>query len=98
MIDHIALHYDLLNGVRSAKQLEDCLRARYEGSPWVSVVPPNESGRVEPEGLNGTNGLELSVYGNDAQGQAVLLAKYDNLGKGASGAAVQSMRLMLGLD
>jgi N-acetyl-gamma-glutamyl-phosphate reductase len=98
MIDHIGVHYDLLGGVSTAKQLEDCLHARYDGSPWVKVVPPNESGRMEPTSLNGSNHLELSVYGNDAQGQAVLVAKYDNLGKGASGAAVQNLRLMLGLD
>jgi N-acetyl-gamma-glutamyl-phosphate reductase len=47
--------------------------------------------------LNGTNNMELSVYGNDALGQAVLVARLDNLGKGASGAAVQNLRLMLGL-
>ncbi len=98
MIDHIGLHFDLLNGVKSGKQLEDCLRARYDASPWVKVVPPNESGRMEPTSLNGSNWLELSVYGNDAQGQAMLVARYDNLGKGASGAAVQNLRLMLGLD
>ena len=97
MIDQISLHFDLLNGVKSASQLEDCLRAHYAGSEWVSVVPPNANGRMEPLALNGTNKLELSVYGNDALGQAVLVAKYDNLGKGASGAAVQNMKLMLGV-
>ncbi len=97
MLDQISLHYDLLNGVKNAKQLEDALRARYEGSEWVRVVAPNEAGRVEPTSLNNTNFLELSVYGNDALGQAVLIAKYDNLGKGASGAAVQNLKLMLGV-
>jgi N-acetyl-gamma-glutamyl-phosphate reductase len=97
MIDQIGLHFDLLDGVASASQLEDCLRAHYAGSEWVKVVPPNASGRIEPLALNGTNSIELSVYGNDALGQAVLVAKYDNLGKGASGAAVQNMKLMLGI-
>ncbi len=97
MLDQISLHLDLLNGVKAASQLEDCLRAHYAGSEWVSVVPPNASGRMEAQALNGTNKLELSVYGNDKLGQAVLVAKYDNLGKGASGAAVQNMRLMLGV-
>ncbi len=41
--------------------------------------------------------MELSVYGNDSLGQAVLVARFDNLGKGASGAAVQNLKLMLGL-
>ena len=97
MLDQISLHYDLMHGVKNAYQLEDAIRARYEGSEWVRVVAPKAGGREEPTALNNTNFLELSVYGNDALGQAVLIAKYDNLGKGASGAAVQNLKLMLGL-
>ncbi|MDP2065132.1 MAG: N-acetyl-gamma-glutamyl-phosphate reductase [Burkholderiaceae bacterium] len=97
MLDQISLHFDLLNGVKTAAQLEDALRAHYAGSEWVQVVAADPGGRVEPTALNGTNRLELSVFGNDQLGQAVLIAKYDNLGKGASGAAVQNLRLMLGL-
>jgi N-acetyl-gamma-glutamyl-phosphate reductase len=97
MIDQIGLNFDLLNGVKSASQLEDALRAHYAGSEWVKVVAPEPKGRLEPTALNGTNALELSVYGNDSLGQAVLTARYDNLGKGASGAAVQNLRLMLGV-
>lgn len=97
MIDHIALQFDLMNGVSKAQQLEDALRAHYAGSEWVRVVPPAPTGRLEPTALNGTNQMELSVYGNDSLGQAVLVARFDNLGKGASGAAVQNLKLMLGL-
>jgi N-acetyl-gamma-glutamyl-phosphate reductase len=97
MIDHIAVYHDLLSGVASGKQLEDCLRAHYAGSQWVRVVAPDASGRMEPSSLNGTNQLELSVYANDQRGQSLLVAKFDNLGKGASGAAVQNLQLMLGL-
>jgi N-acetyl-gamma-glutamyl-phosphate reductase len=97
MIGQIGLQFDLLRGVTRRAQLEDALRARYAGSPWVRVVAPADSGRLEPTALNGTNTLELSVYGDDALGQAVLTARFDNLGKGASGAAVQNLRLMLGL-
>ena len=97
MVDQISLHFDLLKGVTKAAQLDEALRSHYAGCEWVHVVAPNENGRVEPTSLNNTNKLELSVYGNDALGQAVLIAKYDNLGKGASGAAVQNMRLMLDL-
>lgn len=97
MLDQISLHFDLLNGVKSIKQLDEALRAHYAGSEWVRVVAANANGRVEPTALNGSNFIELSVYGDDALGQAVLIAKYDNLGKGASGAAVQNMKLMLGL-
>ena len=97
MIDHIGLQFDLLHGVTTSKQLEDALRARYAGCEWVKVVPPNADNKIEPTALNNTNQLELSVYGDDDLGQAVLVARYDNLGKGASGAAVQNMRLMLGV-
>ena len=97
MIDQIGLQFDLMKGVSRAQQLEDVLRAHYAGSEWVSVVPANPAGRIEPTALNGSNKMELSVYGNDALGQAVLVARLDNLGKGASGAAVQNLRLMLGL-
>lgn len=97
MIDQIGLQFDLMKGVTHSQQLEDALRAHYAGSEWVSVVPPAAAGRLEPTALNGTNKMELSVYGNDALGQAVLVARLDNLGKGASGAAVQNLKLMLGL-
>jgi len=97
MIDQIGLQFDLLHGVTRRAQLEDALRAHYAGSPWVRVVAPAGNGRLEPTALNGTNTLELSVYGDDALGQAVLTARLDNLGKGASGAAVQNLRLMLGI-
>ena len=56
-----------------------------------------KSGRLEPEALNETNLLELYVFASDRHRQALLVAHLDNLGKGASGAAVQNMRLMLGL-
>jgi N-acetyl-gamma-glutamyl-phosphate reductase len=55
------------------------------------------TGRLEPEALNDTDRMELFVYGNEAHRQAVLVARLDNLGKGASGAAVQNLKLMLGL-
>jgi N-acetyl-gamma-glutamyl-phosphate reductase len=97
MIDHIGLQFDLMKGVTSAAQLEAVLKAHYAGCEFVRVVPASESNKMEPTALVGTNMLELSVYGNDANGQAVLMARYDNLGKGASGAAVQNMRLMLGV-
>jgi N-acetyl-gamma-glutamyl-phosphate reductase len=56
-----------------------------------------KGGRIEPEALNETNQLELYVFASDKHHQAVLVARLDNLGKGASGAAVQNLRLMLGL-
>lgn len=97
MIDYIGVQFDLMNGVSNSQQLEDVLRAHYAGSEWIQVVAPAAGGRIEPTALNGTNKMELSVFGNDAQGQAVLVARLDNLGKGASGAAVQNLKLMLDL-
>ncbi|HMS04188.1 MAG TPA: N-acetyl-gamma-glutamyl-phosphate reductase [Burkholderiaceae bacterium] len=97
MIDHVALHFDLLRGVNHVRQLHEVLAAHYAGSEWVRVVEANPGGKVEPTQFNGSNTMELSVYGNDAQRQAVLVARFDNLGKGASGAAVQNLKLMLGI-
>ena len=77
---------------------EAALNARYAGSAFVKVMPGDASGKIEPQSLNGTDELELRVFANDSRGQAILVAKLDNLGKGASGAAVQNLRLMLQYD
>jgi N-acetyl-gamma-glutamyl-phosphate reductase len=96
MLVQVALHLDLLAGRPSPADLESVLVARYQGCEFVRVVPAEPEGKIEPEALNETNLLELRVYGNSNRGQAVLVARLDNLGKGASGAAVQNIRLMLG--
>ncbi|MGH7152291.1 MAG: N-acetyl-gamma-glutamyl-phosphate reductase, partial [Acetobacteraceae bacterium] len=67
------------------------------GSDLVRVVSSDKSGKLEPQALNDTNALELSVYANETHRHAVLVARLDNLGKGASGAAVQNLCLMLGI-
>ncbi|MCA3362451.1 MAG: N-acetyl-gamma-glutamyl-phosphate reductase [Roseomonas sp.] len=97
MIDSIPLHLDLLKGNVKPADLEALLIKRYAGSDVVRVVSAEAGGNLEPQALNGTNGLEIRVYGNEKRGQAVLVARYDNLGKGASGAAVQNLGLMLGV-
>ncbi|MFM8614647.1 MAG: N-acetyl-gamma-glutamyl-phosphate reductase [Alphaproteobacteria bacterium] len=97
MIDSIPLHLDLLKGHVKPADLEALLIKRYAGSDVVRVVTAEDSGKLEPQALNGTNSLEIRVYGNEKRGQAVLVARYDNLGKGASGAAVQNLGLMLGV-
>ena len=97
MLIQAALHLDLLNGAPTPGDLEATLAAHYAGSEWVSVKRAEPDGKLEPEALNETNRLELRVCGNAARGQVVLVARLDNLGKGASGAAVQNIRLMLGL-
>ena len=102
MLVSVPLHLDTLPGKPSGADLHAALARRYAGSNYVSVMPlENEaakSGRLEPEALNETNMLELYVFASDKHRQAVLVARLDNLGKGASGAAVQNMRLMLGLE
>jgi N-acetyl-gamma-glutamyl-phosphate reductase len=101
MLVAVPFHLDTLPGAPRAADLHAALSARYEGASRVRVVPLEDvgalAGRIEPEALNGTDGLELFVFGNEARRQAVLVARLDNLGKGASGAAVQNLALMLGL-
>ena len=98
MIVSVPLHLDALTGKPTAADLRAILAARYEGCDLVRVLPFPEDGKLEPEALNDTDILELYVAGNDTHRQAVLIARLDNLGKGASGAAVQNIALMLGLQ
>jgi len=95
MIDCIPLHLETLPGNPTPTELEAVLAARYAGCEYVRVVPA--AAKLEPQALNNTNQLELRVHGNPKHGQAILTARYDNLGKGASGAAVQNIGLMLGI-
>jgi N-acetyl-gamma-glutamyl-phosphate reductase len=100
MLVSVPLHLDELPRGSTAQDLEAALRAHYGDGPYVRVVagdPPNRFDRLEAESLNGTNLMELRVAGSPKHRHAVLIAKLDNLGKGASGAAVQSLQLMLGL-
>jgi N-acetyl-gamma-glutamyl-phosphate reductase len=97
MIVCVPLHLDTLPGKVIARDLEAVLSKRYAGSEFVSVKPA-EGDRLEPEALNDTNNMELRVYPNELHRQVLLVARLDNLGKGASGAAVQNLRLMLNLQ
>jgi N-acetyl-gamma-glutamyl-phosphate reductase len=98
MLVSIPLHLDTLPGRPTGADLAAVLDAYYRHAPAIRVRPAETSGKLEPEALNNTDLMELRVYANAAHGQAILVARLDNLGKGASGAAVQNMRLMLGLD
>ena len=101
MLVSVPLQLDTLPGKPGGADLHTALAKRYAGSRYVSVMPLEnaaaKSGKLEPEALNETNRLELYVFASDKHRQAILVARLDNLGKGASGAAVQNMRLMLGL-
>ena len=98
MLVSIPLHLGTLPGAPTGADLSDILTAYYRHAPNIHVLPAASGGALEPEGLNDTDAMELRVYSNETYGQAVLVARLDNLGKGASGAAVQNIRLMLGLD
>jgi N-acetyl-gamma-glutamyl-phosphate reductase len=84
----------------SGTELHAALAKHYEGQRYVTVKPyTNEPpAELDPETLNDTNWLELFVFDNPKTQQAVLVARHDNLGKGAGRAAVQNMGLMLGLS
>ena len=97
MLVSVPLHLDTLPGAPTAADLQAVLAERYRAPDLVRVLPPKAADRLEPEALNDTDLLELRVYANEAHRQAVLVARLDNLGKGASGAAVQIIGLMLGL-
>ncbi len=98
MLVSIPLHLDTLPGRPSGQDLSDALAAYYRHASLIHVLPPEATGKIEPEALNDTDRMELRVYAHPSHSHAVLVARLDNLGKGASGAAVQNMRLMLGLD
>jgi N-acetyl-gamma-glutamyl-phosphate reductase len=87
-------------GAPTGPQLHAALADHYAGERFVTVAAPDEAealDRLIPEALNGTNSLRLHVFANEAEGEAVVMALLDNLGKGASGQAVQNLNLMLGL-
>ena len=97
MLVELPLHLDLLPGKPTLAGLHAVYVRHYAGSPWVSAEPATPDGKLDPLGVNHTNKLEIRVFGNDEFHQAVVVARLDNLGKGASGAAVQNLQLMLGL-
>jgi N-acetyl-gamma-glutamyl-phosphate reductase len=99
MIVEVPVALQNLSAVPSLKQVHEALRAHYAGERFVEVASLEEAATLktlDPEGLNGTNRMKLFVFGHD--GEARLVALLDNLGKGASGAAVQNLNLMLGLE
>ncbi len=98
MLVSLPLHLNTLPGRPGIADLHDVLAARYAGAGLVRVAEPAVGGKLEIAALNDTDAMELRVFGHAGHGHAVLVARLDNLGKGASGAAVQNMRLMLGLD
>ena len=103
MLVSVPLHLVSLPNSPSGASLHDIYAKHFTGEAFIEVRPLNDVAALrdgaflEPEALNGTNRLEVFVFADDAAGQALLVARLDNLGKGASGAAVQNINLMLGL-
>ena len=83
----------------TAKAIHELLADRYAGETFVKVMPFEPAERLaslDPRALNGTNELRLHVFADAAGDEVLIVSLYDNLGKGASGAAVQNLNLMLG--
>ena len=101
MLVQLPLHLDDLPDRPKASDLHDALAAHYAKSntpeQFVKVLPPTGDGKIDALSLNDTNQLDIRVFPNEDHRHAVVIARLDNLGKGASGAAVQNLKLMLGL-
>ena len=95
MLVSIPLLLDALPGRPKASDLEAAYLNHYAASKHVRVVKAPTNGRLDALALNGTDDMQIFVFGNEARRHALLVAQLDNLGKGASGAAVQNLNLML---
>jgi N-acetyl-gamma-glutamyl-phosphate reductase len=103
MTTFVPLQLGQLDKVPSGRQLHAAIADHYAGikDSFVMVAPYQEIAKtpaLDPQAHNDTNTMTLHVFANDSRAQAVLVAVYDNLGKGASGAAVQNLNLMLGVS
>ncbi|MBF0249204.1 MAG: N-acetyl-gamma-glutamyl-phosphate reductase [Alphaproteobacteria bacterium] len=101
MIVQVPLQLWSLPGAPKAADVHAALADHYAGQRFVTVASMEDAagiGRIFPESANDTNDLRLFVFANEAEGQAVVMAQLDNLGKGASGSCVQNLNIMLGLD
>jgi len=92
----VTLHNDSLVGKPTAESIRQILANYYKGQRFVTVAPKLGSGTLECNWGADTDNMEITVSGNDDQ--TIITARFDNLGKGAAGAAVQNMDIMLGLD
>lgn len=97
MLVQLPLHLDMLPAKPSLADLNAVYAKHYADSEWVTTEVATPDGKLDATALNDTNKLEIRVFGSEELRQAVLIARLDNLGKGASGAAVQNLKLMLGV-
>ncbi len=99
----VSLHSKLLSKEMTAKNIHELLSEHYQNEKFVKVLPYAEDsilfdGAVDITACNNTNQAEIFVFGNETKGSTLIMTRLDNLGKGASGAAIQNMNLMLGFD
>lgn len=99
----LPIHTKLLSKKMTAKNIHELLSEHYQNEKFVKVLPYADDsilfdGAVDITSCNDTNHAEIFVFGNEAKGSAVIMTRLDNLGKGASGAAIQNMNIMLGFD
>lgn len=99
----IPVHTRLLSRKMSGKALHELLCEHYRKEKFVTVMPYGEDtllfeGGFDITACNNTNHAEIFVFGNEAKGISLIMTRLDNLGKGASGAAIQNMNLMLGYE
>jgi N-acetyl-gamma-glutamyl-phosphate reductase len=98
MLVEVPLQLWALPGNPAARDVHNVLASDYAGSPLIEVAPFGDvPATLDAELLKNTDRMKLFVFGNDAAGQVRLVAVLDNLGKGAAGAAVQNLNLMLGI-
>lgn len=98
MLTTVPLFANQMKAGVTLAHIHELIAAHHEGALFIDVTPLGANQPLDPEALNNTNRMRLCVFGNDKRGQLVLMANYDNLGKGASGAAVQNLNLMIGAD
>ena len=98
MMTTLPLHEAQLKSGVTGQELRDCIAAYHQSSRFISVAALDDATDLNPQALNNSNDMRLHMFANDKRGQVVLMAIYDNLGKGASGAAVQNLNLMIGAD
>ena len=101
MMGCVPVFAELLAKKAKGQEIRDCLSLAYANQPFISVAPfegVERAAHINPEDLNNTNHMRLHVLANDARGHVLLMAIYDNLGKGASGAAVQNLNIMIGAE
>ena len=102
MIVSIPLHFSWFTEKINTEIIQCLMEEFYSGSNFIKVLKKNEGisdkGYFRPDNLVGTNCLDISIFGNDDNDQLIISSRLDNLGKGASGAAIQSMNIALGFD